>query len=380
MKKATKTSIAFALAAGMILSNVSVSDAAKTKKPKLSKSKVTITVGKKVKITVKKAKPKKTTWSLPKKGKKYVALSKKTKKSVTIKAKKAGKTTLTAKIKVGKKTYKKKLKITVKNKTVKATVKPTVKPTAKPTVKPANPTVKPTATPVEPTAAPVEPTAAPVEPTAAPVEPTAAPTVAPTDTVVTPEEENGMLVYNNLDTTKDYTLKANNRECEVTSSELTKQLDRTVDMDDIYTKWTTKSNEISKTFAGVKVEIITTDSVATKKVVVSGASERINGTYTVTLDTKTANSFKVHVAKTTGAKADVTVEWNATTVTVTGTYNGKAYKAVLTLNADKKATEVVVTRDSETLFEATKNADGTYTVKVDKAEAEKRNFSVTIKN
>ena len=48
------------------------------------------------------------------KSKKVVTLSKKKKNSVTIKGKKAGKTVLTAKIKVGKKTYKKTCKITVK--------------------------------------------------------------------------------------------------------------------------------------------------------------------------------------------------------------------------------------------------------------------------
>lgn len=117
MKRTAKSALVFALTASMVLGNASISDA-KAKKPKLSKSKLTLTVGKSAKITVKKAKPKKTTWSLTKKGKKIVSLKKKKKKSVTIKAKKAGKATLTAKIKVGKKTYKKKVRITVKKKSV----------------------------------------------------------------------------------------------------------------------------------------------------------------------------------------------------------------------------------------------------------------------
>lgn len=115
MKRTTKSALVFVLTAGLVFGNAGTVGA-KAKKPKLSKTKVTLTVGKKLKITVKKASPKKTKWSLPKKGKKIVSLSKKKKKSVTIKGKKAGKTTLTAKITVGKKKYTKKVKITVKKK------------------------------------------------------------------------------------------------------------------------------------------------------------------------------------------------------------------------------------------------------------------------
>lgn len=138
MRRTAKSALVFALTAGMVLGSASVSDA-KAKKPKLSKTKVTVTVGKTKKITVKNAKPKKTTWSLTKKGKKIVSLSKKKKASVVVKGKKAGKATLTAKIKVGKKTYKKTVKITVKKKAVvKTSATPnstagTNKPTATPT-------------------------------------------------------------------------------------------------------------------------------------------------------------------------------------------------------------------------------------------------------
>lgn len=132
MRRTAKSALVFALTASMVLGSASVSDA-KAKKPKLSNTKVTITVGKTKKITVKKAKPKKTTWSLTKKGKKIVSLSKKKKASVVVKGKKAGKATLTAKIKVGKKTYKKTVKITVKKK---AAVKPSAAPTNKATQSP----------------------------------------------------------------------------------------------------------------------------------------------------------------------------------------------------------------------------------------------------
>lgn len=144
MKRTAKSALVFALTASMVLGSASVSDA-KAKKPKLSSSKVTITVGQKKKITVKNAKPKKTTWSLTKSGKKYVTLSKKKKTSIYIKGKKAGKATLTAKIKVGKKTYKKTVKITVKKKTtVKTTPKPSTVPTNNPTQAPQSPAATPT--------------------------------------------------------------------------------------------------------------------------------------------------------------------------------------------------------------------------------------------
>ncbi len=102
------------MAAAMVVTAAPVSADAKAKKPKLSKTKVTVKKGKKVTIKVKGKKVKKTTWSVNKKGKKVVSLSKKKKKSVVIKGKKKGKATVTAKIKVGKKTYKKTVKVTVK--------------------------------------------------------------------------------------------------------------------------------------------------------------------------------------------------------------------------------------------------------------------------
>lgn len=162
MKKSIKSVLAKSLAVAMAFSLAGIaptSDAA-AKKPTLTK-KVTVTVGKTktVKVTSKK-KVKKTTWSLKKGGNKIVSLSKKKAKSVVVKGKKKGSTTLTAKIKVGSKTYKKTCKITVK-KAATVTAKPTAKVTvATPT--PANnnggnnnggnnatPTPKPTEKPVD---------------------------------------------------------------------------------------------------------------------------------------------------------------------------------------------------------------------------------------
>lgn len=156
MKKSIKSVLAKSLAVAMAFSLAGIapntsSDAA-AKKPTITK-KVSVTVGKTktVKVTSKK-KVKKTTWSLTKAGKKVVSLSKKKAKSVVVKGKKAGKATLTAKIKVGKKTYKKTCKITVTKKKTVVTKAPTAKPTAVPTSNNGGSTA--TATP-EPTEAPV---------------------------------------------------------------------------------------------------------------------------------------------------------------------------------------------------------------------------------
>lgn len=160
MKRTVKSALVLALTASLVFGSVGVADA-KAKKPKLSKSKVTITVGKTKKITVKKAKPKKTKWTLTKKGKKIVKLSKKTKKSVVIKGKKKGKATVTAKITVGKKTYKKKVKVTVKAKK-KPVNTPTPKVTATPT--PGNVTPTPTTSGGNPSTDDPTPTPTPSNP------------------------------------------------------------------------------------------------------------------------------------------------------------------------------------------------------------------------
>ena len=154
MKKQMKRVIVSAVALSLLVPVVSAPEAEAAKKPSLPKS-VSVTVGKTKKVTVKGVKTKaikKTSWSV--KSKKIATLSKKKKNSVTIKGKKAGKsTTLTAKIKVGKKNYKKTCKIKV----VKAKAVVTTAPTQKATVAPtpnnggsatATPTPKPTATPL----------------------------------------------------------------------------------------------------------------------------------------------------------------------------------------------------------------------------------------
>lgn len=147
MKRQMKRLIVSAVALSLVVPALSAPEAEAAKKPSLAKS-VSVNVGKTKKVTVKGVKTKqikKTTWSV--KNKKVAALSKKKKNSVTIKGKKAGNTVLTAKIKVGKKTYKKTCKITVKkaNKVV-VTPVPTAVPT-KDTKATATPTAAPTAIP-----------------------------------------------------------------------------------------------------------------------------------------------------------------------------------------------------------------------------------------
>ena len=140
MKKSIKSILAKSLAVAMAFSLAGIapstsSDAAAA--PALTK-KVTVTVGKTktVKVTSKK-KVKSTTWSL---SKKVATLSKKKAKSVVVKGKKKGTATLTAKIKVGRKTYKKTCKITVKG---------AAKPKVTPVPTPVAPTPVPTEKPVD---------------------------------------------------------------------------------------------------------------------------------------------------------------------------------------------------------------------------------------
>lgn len=177
--------LALLLAAGMLVSQMSgVSADAKAKKPKLSRTKVSVTVGKTKRVTVKNAK--KVTWKVTKKAAQIVKLTKKSKKGATIKGLKKG----TAKISVQMKNGKKKVKktITVKVSSAKKVVVP-AEP-AKTTQKPANGSTNgPTKEPVkEPTATPTatsttEPSATP---TATPTEePSAEPTATPTPTSTT---------------------------------------------------------------------------------------------------------------------------------------------------------------------------------------------------
>ena len=116
LKNASAKTLAVVLAAGMVIASAPVSGAKKVKKPTLGNTKVSITVGKTKKIAVKKnngPKVKKVSISLTKKQKKIVKITKTTKTYFKVKGLKAGKTTLKVKVKAGKKTYTKKLAVTV---------------------------------------------------------------------------------------------------------------------------------------------------------------------------------------------------------------------------------------------------------------------------
>lgn len=156
MKRNAKRTLAFLVTAALSLSPCMQSPesaSAAKKKPALSKSKITLKVGKKKKLTVKNVKKKvKKTWKS--KNKKIASVS----KTGVVKAKKAGKTTITCTFKHKGKKYKKKCVVTVKKagktpvktKAPSTTSKPantaTTRPTATPTTPPANNSPAPTAT------------------------------------------------------------------------------------------------------------------------------------------------------------------------------------------------------------------------------------------
>lgn len=170
--------LALLLTAALLVPQMSgVSADAKAKKPKLSRTKVSVTVGKTKKVTVKNAK--KVTWKVTKKAAKIVKLTKKSKKGATIKGLKKGTAKISVQMKNGKKKVKKTLtvkvssakKVVVTAEPAKTTNKPTNGPTNGPTKEPVKePTATPTATSTtEPS---VTPTATPTE------EPTPTPGVA----------------------------------------------------------------------------------------------------------------------------------------------------------------------------------------------------------
>lgn len=178
--------LALLLTAALLVPQMSgVSADAKAKKPKLSRTKVSVTVGKTKKVTVKNAK--KVTWKVTKKAAKIVKLTKKSKKGATIKGLKKGTAKISVQMKNGKKKVKKTLtvkvssakKVVVTAEPAKTTNKPTNGPTNGPTKEPVKePTATPTATSTtEPS---VTPTATPTEEPSA--EPTATPTEEPTPT------------------------------------------------------------------------------------------------------------------------------------------------------------------------------------------------------
>lgn len=172
--------LALLLTAALLVPQMSgVSADAKAKKPKLSRTKVSVTVGKTKKVTVKNAK--KVTWKVTKKAAKIVKLTKKSKKGATIKGLKKGTAKISVQMKNGKKKVKKTItvkvssakKVVVTAEPAKTTNKPTNGPTNGPTKEPVKePTATPTATSTtEPS---VTPTATPTE------EPSAEPTATPT--------------------------------------------------------------------------------------------------------------------------------------------------------------------------------------------------------
>lgn len=174
------------LTAALLVPQMSgVSADAKAKKPKLSRTKVSVTVGKTKKVTVKNAK--KVTWKVTKKAAKIVKLTKKSKKGATIKGLKKGTAKISVQMKNGKKKVKKTItvkvssakKVVVTAEPAKTTNKPTNGSTNGPTKEPVKePTATPTATSTtEPSATP---TATPTE--EPPAEPTATPTEEPTPT------------------------------------------------------------------------------------------------------------------------------------------------------------------------------------------------------
>ena len=183
-KTAHAKGLALLLATGMLVSQMSgVSADAKAKKPKLSRTKVSVTVGKTKRVTVKNAK--KVTWKVTKKAAQIVKLTKKSKKGATIKGLKKGTAKISVQMKNGKKKVKKTItvkvssakKVVVTAEPAKTTNKPTNGPTNGPTKEPVKePTATPTATSTtEPLATP---TATPTE--EPPAEPTATPTATST--------------------------------------------------------------------------------------------------------------------------------------------------------------------------------------------------------
>lgn len=178
--------LALLLTAALLVPQMSgVSADAKAKKPKLSRTKVSVTVGKTKRVTVKNAK--KVTWKVTKKAAKIVKLTKKSKKGATIKGLKKGTAKISVQMKNGKKKVKKTItvkvssakKVVVTAEPAKTTNKPTNGSTNGPTKEPVKePTATPTATSTtEPSATP---TATPTE--EPPAEPTATPTEEPTPT------------------------------------------------------------------------------------------------------------------------------------------------------------------------------------------------------
>ena len=371
MKKVTNKTIAVLATVAMVVTTmtIGVSDASAAAKPKLNPTKATITVGKTktIKVKGKKIKKiKKTTWSV--KSKKIATLSKKKKTSVKVKGKKAGKTTLTAKIKIGKKTYK-------------ATCKLTIKKKAAPVVTPA-PAPAPVPVPV-PTAAPV-PTPVPtpvVTPTPTPVvTPTPTPPVTPSPTPEVVEGESTTLAgapatSYTLSTEDAYVVTAKNAEGtktetqNVTADQIQKAMDKVVNVASEYTRWMT-TDAYTYDFADVTADV--DGAGATKVVTISGTNTRLAGTYNVTL-ARNGSVYTVDVIRNaTGAKYQAVVTEEAEQVRVASTYKGAQYTAV----AKKDRSYAELKKAGVLIATITKNADETYTGVV--ADSYKDKYDVTL--
>ena len=151
MRKNFKQVMAATLVMALTVPAIVAPDAQAAAKPALSKSSISLKVGKSQKLTIKKVaakKIKRTKWSV--KNSKIAKLSKKKKDSVVVTAKKTGKTTVTAKIKIGSKTYTKSCIVKVTGKAV-VTAKPS--PTDTPVVESQKPdeTIVPSEEPTETT-------------------------------------------------------------------------------------------------------------------------------------------------------------------------------------------------------------------------------------
>lgn len=141
MKRQIAFILACVLSIGLILPGADVDAKAKKKKPKLSKTKFSITAGKKKTIKIKNAsKAKKIKWKSSKK--KVATVKKKGKYGGKITARKKGKATISVTFRLKGKKKKLKCKVTVKAKKKPATPTPktTKQPTQKPTTAPAKDT------------------------------------------------------------------------------------------------------------------------------------------------------------------------------------------------------------------------------------------------
>lgn len=322
MGKIVRSTLIFALTASLVFGNVNAGSA-KVRKPKLSKSKVTITIGKKKKITVKKAKPKSTKWSLTKKGKKVVSLSKKKKRSVTIRGKKAGTAIVKARIKVKKKTYTRKVKVTVRKKKPGHTDPPVVSPSPVPTAKPS------------------------AGPTASP-KPSVSPNVQTIQPIVS--EDGKTETYGGLNGTVDYRLTADGKEVDVTSGDIG-ELGRVFNTDSLYQKWTGTGNEISKQLSSGEITILKPNPDGSRTVTVSGADGGVKEKYNVKMKEGSSSSSVTLEMQKDGTDQTQIVVIAGDTITVTGA-------------------------DGSPIGRLQKNGDGSYTVDLDTDWARQHGFEI----